>query len=92
MITGHSKIESYLSRDIRFGRIDKFGAEAALKRYLQKEWDLLGFSKFMGIDADELHGLDLMNKSKRLRYQPSNFKRRPSSYSISHHKSSSANV
>ena len=86
MMTGHSKIESYLSRDIRFGRIDKFGAQEALKRYLQKDWDLLGFSKFIGIDADDvLHGLDLMNKSKRLRYHPSNFKRRLSSYSISHH-------
>ena len=77
MITGHSKIESYLSRDIRFERIDKTKAEAMLKTYSEKAWDLNGFSNFMGINTETLiHGLELMRKSRKLKYLPKLSKKR----------------
>ena len=74
ILTGHSKIESYLSRDIRFGRVNKISALMILDRYKKKKWNLGGIAAFMNIHIDEVvHSIELISKSRGNFYSTSSF-------------------
>lgn len=66
---GSSKITSYLSRDIRFGRISRLDAQAVFARYINKEWDLSGIVQFSNSSVDAIvHSLDLLAKSRKTKF------------------------
>ena len=85
MMIGTSKIESYLSRDIRFGRMNKAEANMIKKHYFNKSWQLRGFADFMGIDVEALaHNLRIMKKTRHLKYFPDHFDYETESQHLSH--------
>ncbi|MDA8730281.1 hypothetical protein N9N21_05475 [Alphaproteobacteria bacterium] len=69
--TGSSKIDSYLSRDIRFERITRDKAIEIRERYLAKSWDLEGIAQFLDINHESIHkAVELYLKKRSSSYKP----------------------
>ncbi|WP_341364846.1 hypothetical protein P8T57_05590 [Thalassospira sp. SN3W] len=69
--TGTSKIDSLLSRDLRFNRISKMSALKVREKYLEKSWDIETISQFQGISTVNMKkAIDLYQKKKSPLYTP----------------------
>ncbi len=69
--TGTSKIDSLLSRDIRFGRLTKDDALKTRAAYLEKSWDIEGISHFQEVSAKSMKkAIALYQKKVASNYNP----------------------
>lgn len=69
--TGSSKIDSYLSREIRFERINKIDALEKRRKYLNKKWDIKSIADFLGIPVLGIEkALELYLKGHSPKYLP----------------------
>ncbi|MBT5400752.1 hypothetical protein HOL24_09455 [bacterium] len=72
--TGTSKIDSYLSREIRFGRMSRDEAVNKRNRYLKKDWDIVGISNFLDVPTCNIQkALEIFLKGRRQLYTPNSF-------------------
>ena len=68
---GNSKIDSYLSRDLRFNRLSIPEAIKIRNRYLHKSWNMQGISQFLGISMQNTQkAIELYQKKRPTIYQP----------------------
>lgn len=78
LTTSSSKIDSYLARDIRFGRLTLEEAEATSLLYSKKYWKIDRLSDFLEIERDNLaSALELVMKKNQMFFNISTTDDRP---------------
>tara|TARA_A100001391_G_scaffold125291_1_gene85466 strand:+ start:11661 stop:12794 length:1134 start_codon:yes stop_codon:yes gene_type:complete len=69
--TGSSKIDSYLSRDLRFNRMSKQDAVELRNKYLKKSWDIESIAQFLDVSTKSIRkAVELYQKKSPPMYQP----------------------